>query len=481
MSSGPGGGPEADQDRGPATEGTPVDAGARDAALSALVRVDAGAPAGVALHEALRRLRDPRERALATELVYGVSRVRGALDAVLGPVCRRPLHRLEPAVRAALRLGAYQLRHLDRVPAHAAVGTSVDLVRRHGSPGAAGLVNAVLRRLAAEAPSGPVPAVPGGEASQDAPPTALELAARYAHPAWLVQRWMARLGPEAAARLLAANNARPPLCLRANVLRTDGAALRAELAAAGLEVEPGRFLPEAVRLRRAGDPGRLPAVAEGRCTVQGEASMLVAHVADPSPGDLCLDVAAAPGGKSTHLAEWMGDRGTVVANDVRPERAALCAQAALRLGLSSVETRSGDARRLPEEFGRRCAVVVADLPCTGLGTLATRPDLRWRRGPDDIGALAELQGEVLDAAGRCVRPGGVLVYSTCTTEPEENEAVVAGFLAAHPEFAPLDLGGRLPPALADDPAARAGMLRLWPHIHGTDGFFIAGLRRRDRG
>jgi 16S rRNA (cytosine967-C5)-methyltransferase len=410
-------------------------------------------------------LADPRERALATELVYGVTRVRGALDAALAEACHRPLRSLDPAVRAALRLGCYQLRVTDRIPAHAAVGSSVELVRRHGRPEAAGFVNAVLRHLGSTAP-----AEAGG--------TAAGLAARHGHPAWLVARWLSRLGPAQTERLLEANNARPAVSLRANVLRATGPALHAELLAAGLEARPGRFLPEAVRVRRAGDPGALDAVAGGRCTVQGEASMLVGAVADPRPGELCLDVAAAPGGKATHLAERMGDRGRVVANDRSPERAALCAQSAARLGLGSVETRSGDARALPAEFGGRCDVVLADLPCTGFGTLAARPDLRWRRRPEDIATLAALQADLLAAAGRCVKPGGLLVYSTCTTEPEENEAVVAGFLADHAAFEPVDLRERVPAALRDEPGLEAGMLRLWPHVHDTEGFFIAALARR---
>ena len=435
-------------------------------ALRALLRVEAGEPAGPALHGELGDLADPRERALATELVYGVTRVRGALDGALAPACRRPLRSLHPAVRAALRLGCYQLRATDRIPAHAAVDSSVELVRRHGCPEAAGLVNAVLRRLAASPP-----AEPGGGTAG--------LAERYGHPAWLVARWLSRMGPEETERLLQANNARPAVSLRANVLRTTGDALREELAGAGLDARPARYVPEAVRIRRAGDPGALPAVAGGRCTVQGEASMLVGVVADPRPGDLCLDVAAAPGGKATHLAERMGDRGRVVANDRSAERAALCAQAAARLGLRSVETRSGDARALPAEFGGRCDVVLADLPCTGFGTLAARPDLRWRRRPEDIAALAALQAELLAAAGRCVKPGGLLVYSTCTTEPEENEAVVAVFLAGHDDFEPVDLRGRVPAALRDEPGLPAGMLRLWPHVHDTEGFFIAVLGRRE--
>lgn len=447
-------------------------ADARAAALAALLAIEAGQPAAQALHAALQGLADPRERALATELAYGVTRQRGALDAALAPLCTRPLPGLDAPIRAALRLGLYQLRHLDRVPPYAAVASSVELARRHGRPGTAGLVNAVLRRAAAAAPR---PAPPA--ARSDPEGWIAAQSAAHAHPAWIVRRWLARLGPEATVALLQADNRPPPVTLRANLLRTDPGALHAEFAAAGLTCRPGALLPEALRLERSGDPGALPALREGRCTVQGEASMLVAHVAAPRSGSLCLDVAAAPGGKATHLAERMGDRGTVVANDLDPARAALCAEAAARLGLGCVRTRVGDARRLPAEFAGRCDVVAADLPCSGLGTLAARPDLRWRKRESDLAVLAALQSELLAASGRCVKPGGVLVYSTCTTEPEENEAVVAGFLAAHPDFEPLDLRNRLPAPLAAEPSARAGFIRLWPHVHTTEGFFIAVLGR----
>ena len=451
--------------------GSPLSEGGRDAALRALLEIEAGVPPARALDAALRGVGDPRERALATELAYGVTRQRGALDALLAPFCHRGLAGLDPAVSCVLRLGAYQLRHLDRVPAYAAVQTSVDLLRRHGPPAAAGLVNAVLRRLEA-APRGPEAPPPGDDLEA--------LAVASSHPAWLVRRWAARLGRAETEALLASNNRRPGVCLRPNALRTDAAGLLAELAGSGIRGRPGRWLPEAVILERGGAPGDLPALRQGRCTVQGEASMLVAHVAAPRPGDLCLDVAAAPGGKATHLAEWMGDRGTVVANDIDGRRAQLCVEAAARLGLRAVQPHSADARRLPEAFGGRCDVVVADVPCTGLGTLASRPDLRWRKQEADIATVAALQAEILGAAAACVKPGGILVYSTCTTEPEENELVVADLLGSHPEFQPLDLRGRIPAALADSPSAQAGLLRLWPHVHGTDGFFIAGLRRCER-
>lgn len=443
---------------------------ARDAALRALLQIERGVAAGSALDRALQGAPDARDRALATELAYGVTRRRAALDAELMPLCTRSLDGLEPSVRAALRLGLYQLRYTDRIPVYAAVAGAVDLARRHARPAAAGLVNAVLRKAAAAGPPAPPESA-----------SAAALAKEHSHPEWLVRRWLARLGPTDAERLLQANNQAPSVTLRANCLKADGTALAAELTAAGIPSRPGRWLPEAVVLGHGTAPGRLEAFNAGRCTVQGEASMLVGHLADPARGAFCLDVAAAPGGKATHLAERMRNEGTVIANDTAAGRVDLCRSAAARLGLNCIRTHVADGRTLPSEFAERCDVVLADLPCSGLGALAGRPDLRWHKREGDIATLAVLQAQLLAAAGRCVKSGGRLVYSTCTTEPEENEAVVADFLAAYRDFEPEDVRPRLPEELAAQPGAAAGLVRLWPHLHGTEGFFIAVMRRAGSG
>ncbi|HEY8394051.1 MAG TPA: 16S rRNA (cytosine(967)-C(5))-methyltransferase RsmB [Thermaerobacter sp.] len=449
-------------------------ASGREAAFLALLAAERGdAYVDQALSRVLARSGLPeRERSLATELAYGVARRLGSLDWGLARFARRPPARWDPPVRVAIRMGAYQLWHLDRIPAHAAVDESVELVRRHGPAYAAGFVNAVLRAAARvrweDLPIPPPAADPAGH-----------LAIAEAHPRWLVERWLRRLGAEETAALLAANNRVPVLSARINRLRAEPQGLRQELEQVGAAVQPGRYLPEALRLGHGVHPAELAAFREGRLTWQDESSMLAVHVLDPQPGETVIDVAAAPGGKSTHIAERMGDRGRVVACDIDAGRLEKVEENARRLGLRSVELLVLDGRRLPDRFAGAADRVLADVPCTGLGVIARRPDLRWRKSPDDIAALAVLQRELLAAAAACLKPGGVLVYSTCTTEPEENQDVVTAFLReAGGEFTTEDLRPWLPPALRDEPGADEGWIQLWPHRHGVDGFFIARIRRR---
>ena len=406
------------------------------------------------------------DQALATRLVYGTLAWQGRLDHHLKGLVRMPLADLEPAVRAALRLGLYQLLFLDRIPAYAAVDASVGLARAAAGAGAAGLVNAVLRR-AARAGAGELP-LPDPAADP------LErLAIEWSHPRWLVERWVAEVGREELPLLLAANNVRGPSAVRANRLRTSRDALRAELAAAGVAARPSPWAADglviddgAARLRA------LPAWREGRLAFQGEASQLVTMLLAPAPGDRLLDACAAPGGKAVQMAVLLEGRGLVVALDRRPGGGRRIRDEAVRLGAACVEPVVGDARQPP--LARPFDAVLVDAPCSGLGTLRRHPELRWRRRPEDVPRLAALQREILADVAPLVRAGGVLVYAVCTLAREENEDVVEWFRSAHPAFV-LDR-----PALPADLVTPAGHLRTLPHRHGLDGFFAARLRLDSR-
>jgi 16S rRNA (cytosine967-C5)-methyltransferase len=442
-------------------------ASARGLALEVLVRTETTDAWADRLLETLadRAGLAPRDRGLATELVLGTLRWQRRLDWTLARVSRRPLADLEPWVRALLRLTAYQLAFLDRIPAWAAVHEAVELAKRRRSPGATALVNGVLRALARAPRPWPAPTAPD-------PVEALAL--RASHPTWLVARWWTRYGPEEAEALALAMNEAPPVVVRTNTLKGATADAAAALAAAGVGAVPTRFAPEGFVLERAGDLRRLAPLRDGRVVVQDEAAILVGHALDPRPGETAVDACAAPGTKTTHLAALMGNRGRVVAADPSAARLALLRTACERVGAEIVEPRVADARALAGALGPIADHVLVDAPCSNLGVLRRNPDGKWRRQPDDFAPLAAAQAAILDAAADLVRPGGVLVYATCSLEPEENEDVVAALRARRPEFAP----DPLPPAVPAVCRAAPDVLRMAPHRHGSDGFTAHRLRRR---
>jgi len=408
-----------------------------------------------------RRRLSPRDSALATELVFGTLRWQRYLDWLLMPYSRRRLASLTLTARATLRMTVYQLVFLERVPTFAAVSDAVSLVR--GRPGVAEFVNAVLRAFTRRGDCEPLPPADPLEA----------LATRCSFPTWLARRWVDRWGAEEAEMLMRALCERPPMTLRANTLRTDRDALGARLAAEeGLAWRPTAWAPEGlVVMGSAGTPAGWRAFADGVFAVQDEASMLVAHLLAPRAGETVADVCAAPGAKTTHLAQLMGDRGRVLAFDPTPVRLERVRHAVARLGLSSVETLDGPVEARAPGFRDGCDAVLVDAPCSNLGVLRRNPEVKWRRQPEDLPINAERQARILAAAATMVRPGGRLVYATCSMEPEENDQVVRAFLIANRSFR-LDPPDRFPLPLEPD-----GFLRCVPHRHGTDGFSAVRLRR----
>lgn len=421
---------------------------ARAVARDVLLRVEDGAYSNLVLPEALRRTGlSARDRAFATDLVYGTLRARRRLDDRLAPHLRRPLHDVDPPVRAALRLGAYQLEA--GVAPHAAVGETVAVT----PPRARGFVNGVLRSLASSGPPWPVSTDP---------------AVALSYPDWIVARLTADLGAADAAATLETQNDVPTLTLRPNPRQTDAATLTTELTAAGVTVTPGRLVADAVAIRGAGDPAALAAVHDGRATPQDEASQVVVAIVDPRPGDRILDVGAAPGGKATALGEHVED-GVVIAVDVHPGRLRLVRHAARRLDLPAVMPVLADGRSLPVPSGTMDRVLV-DAPCSGLGVLRRRPEARWRVG-EPTAELVDLQTSLVLHAAATVRPGGLLVYSVCTLTAAETTGVATAVLA--------DLGATFevlapppPPWKACEPGAL-----LLPQAAGTDGMYVLALRR----
>ncbi len=443
----------------------------RHIAFDILTRVDDGAFADLALDAALakRERLDPRDRGLVTELVYGVLRLRGRLDFALSQFSRQPLGRLERGALRLLRLGAYQLLELDRIPSHAAVHATVELARQVGLERVSGLVNGVLRSLERERDSIPWP-----------PPETIRPYLQHvcSLPSWLSKELL-RQFPNAESRALAeALAGQPPVTLRVNTLKTDRAALLVAMEEAGHQVRPCNYAPEGIIVeKRSENP--FPGDAEGWYQVQDEASMLIAHLLGAEAGDRILDSCAAPGGKTTHLAALTGNRGAILALDKHPQRVELIERGAQRLGCEKIEARTWDLTEVPdfleaESFDR----VLVDAPCSGLGVLRRNPESRWTRTSLDVKELAALQRTILAQVAPLVRPGGVLLYSVCTFTRRETDEVVSDFLAAHPGFVQEDLRGVVPEAWSGL-ITESGALRSFPHRHdGMDAFFAVRLRRR---
>ncbi|HKA15096.1 MAG TPA: 16S rRNA (cytosine(967)-C(5))-methyltransferase RsmB [Myxococcota bacterium] len=448
---------------------------ARLLALRVLERVQrAGAYADVLLHSQLARSGlGPVDRAFATELVYGTLRWRGRIDYLLGRFLDRPLDRVEGIAATALRLGAYQILFNDRVPTIAAVDEAVRCARAAGAERVTGLVNAVLRRLAEHHASEPMPAL-------DSDPLG-HLMHAQSLPAWVAARWLELYGPSEAAALAAASTETPPLTVRANPHRGEVAELLDELHPLFPDARPCRYARYGAVLGRRGNATAMPSFLAGRFTVQDEASQLVVGLLDPQPGERALDTCAAPGGKATAIAERVGRNGSVLALDRHPGRLDLVRRAARRLQLGRLECRAFDATLDLAELAAGVPFdrVLVDAPCSGLGSLRRNPDARWRVRPTDPARLAEVQRALLTRASRVVVRGGVLVYSTCTLLPEENEAVVESFLRESPQFAPMS--PREAPEEVRELVDERGYLRCWPHRHDTDGFFAARLERRPSG
>jgi len=436
-----------------------------------LERVErAGAYADLALHAALRRSHlAPVDRALATELVYGTLRWRGRLDFLLSRVLERDFSTLEPLVLTLLRLGAYQIVFTRNVPDPAAVDQTVRCARAVGAERATGLVNGVLRRLVRVHQKIPLPDLVEDPLGH--------LTGVLSLPPWIAERWLEIFGAEEAAMLATASNSVPPLTARVNPLRSTRQALIEELAPRLPDARPCQLAPRGVVLGHRGHPAHDPAFLEGRFTIQDEASQLVVAYLEPKLGERILDVCAAPGTKTTAIAEEIGDAGEVVAVDRNARRLGLVGRDARRLGLTNITTREHDATGSFHGFGARGAFdrILVDVPCSGLGTLRRNPDARWRVRPGDPQRLAETQKAILRSAATALRPGGVLVYSTCTLLPEENESVIESFLSETRDF-------RLLPGDAAPGPTRAlvgtdGFLRCFPHLHDSDGFFAARLER----
>lgn len=442
--------------------------GAREIAMAVLNGVERGEKPGDLLDELLdRHVVSPRDRALATEISYGTLRRQNTIDWILGSVLRTPLGDLTPSIRNLLRTGAYQILYLDRVPARAAVFESVEIARKRGHEGTARLVNGVLRSV--DRKKGSIESLDPSADPIDS------LAIRLSHPRWLTERWCQRLGYAETERLMEENLKVPPLTVRANTLRGGSAYVAQRLDEEGIAAKPGRYWREALNLEGHPPLRQIGCFKEGLFLVQDESSMLVAAALNPKPGEMVIDACSAPGGKATHLAELMHDQGCVLAVDTSETRVSMIEENARRLGIGCITTLTEDARALGDLFRGRADRVLVDAPCSGLGVVRRNPDAKWAKSPRHIDALAKIQVEILEGVSHSVKTGGILVYSVCTFEPEETQGVIRAFLEANPQFVLEDLDELLPIKLRGQ-GGREGMIALYPHRHGIDGFFVARMR-----
>ncbi|MBS3918072.1 MAG: 16S rRNA (cytosine(967)-C(5))-methyltransferase RsmB [Deltaproteobacteria bacterium] len=432
------------------------------------------------LSDSFKRYRHltPLDRAFLTELTYGVLRWREKLDWSIRHLLNIPFEKIEMETLNILRLGLYQIEFLTRTPASAAVNESVELAKRHRGSGGGGFVNAILRSFLRKKEEIPYP-----EIDQD---PALHLSVIHSHPLWLVQRWIKEMGIEETLDACVFNNRISPLTLRTNTLKMGREELIEKLGKKGLKGIPASFSSEGIRLEDPPPTSELPFLNDGFFIIQDEASQLVTSVLDPKAGEKILDGCASPGGKTTHMAQKMENKGEIYALDLTRDKLVFIEEMCRRLGIEIVKTWKGDATQfLPGLEGITFDRVLADVPCSGFGTLRKNPDLKWRKGEGDIKRLSDLQLEILTHLSGHVKKGGVLVYSTCTVFREENEDVVEKFLEGHPEFQ-LDRMDHVASAFTADGKSegihsfiQSGYIKTFPPKDGMDGFFVARLIKKD--
>ena len=436
------------------------------AAFSLFSMLEQSAWSDGALHHQLAQAGlSGRDAALAARLTYGTVQNAILLDWYLRHFSAVRLKKIAPRVLMCLRMGLYQMIMLDKIPAHAAVAETVELVRRHchANGRTVSFANAVLRSAAKAVAQGKLPAL-------DCPDKESYYALKYSHPAWLVRLWSAQFGQKLTEQICRADNADAPLSVRVNRMRAAPDKVQDELVSAGLTVAPHRAFAD-ILLCSGGDVAALPAFREGRITIQDAASALAAAVANPRSGDRVIDCCAAPGGKSFAMAERMQGRGSVIACDIYAHKLNRIREGARRLGLANVHAELQDAAAPRADWRGTADVVLCDVPCSGLGIIRKKPEIRYKN-PDKIEQLPAVQARILQNCAQYVKPGGTLVYSTCTILRRENEEVVRAFLAQNAAFAAVPWSHPVCGAQTD------GMATLLPPIHDTDGFFIAKLHRR---
>ena len=440
------------------------DGNVRDAALSILLAIDKNqAYSNLLLHETIKRHKiEAKDRALLTEITYGTLQYKMTLDYYLAPFIRG---KIDHWVRWLLRLSLYQMHYLTRIPPHAAVNEAVEIAKRRGHQGIASTVNGILRSILRQG-------VPSLDAIQD---PIERLSIETSHPQWLVERFVNNYGIDVATEMLHENNVPPVQTVRVNTTKATVAEAIARIEAEGVTAKQSDVMPECLHITN-GQPARTQAFKDGLITIQDESSMIPANVLNPPPGMRVLDMCAAPGGKTTHLAEKMHNEGSILATDLHPHKLDLIDHNTERLGLGIVQTAPIDGRKAPEFLQvESFDAVLVDAPCSGLGVIRRKPDIKYTKREEDLENLQTIQLALLTAAVKVLKQDGKLVYSTCTVDQQENEGTVKAFLAEHPEMEAIQLES-LPTKIAKKQVN--GMLQVFPQDFGSDGFFVAAFRKK---
>jgi len=408
----------------------------------------------------------PEDRAFVTRMVYGVLDNGIYLDWVIQKFSKIKLKKISPWTMNILRISIYQILFMDKVPDYAVVNEGVKMAKKYGSKGAAGFVNGILRNLIRNPKDTEIP-------SENEDPVQY-ISLKYSHPGWMVEDWIKIFGREFSEELCLSNNLPPKMVIRTNTLKISVDDLITLLQDMGLKVRRGKYSLKALIIENGIAVISLNAFKEGFFYVQDESSMLSIETLDPRPGQFLVDVCSAPGGKTTYAAQMMEDRGRIIARDINDKKLEMIQENCRRLGIQSVETRVFDAEQLDNQLLGKADRVLVDAPCSGLGIIRRKPDIKWKKEREHYSVLARKQKKILSNAAKYLKPGGMLVYSTCTIMPQENMEVFEDFLKNNPGFIPCDISTLVPEAIRMD-SCKNGYLQLFPNVHGVDGFFISKM------
>ncbi|MBM7623310.1 16S rRNA (cytosine(967)-C(5))-methyltransferase RsmB [Sporohalobacter salinus] len=442
----------------------------RQVALEAVYRInEEGAYSNLVLNHLFKKYNLPeQDKGLATELIYGSLRMRNHLDWILNQFADRSINKMDSWTRNILRLGLYQIRFLDSIPDAVACNETVELAKEYQHSGAANFVNGVLRNILRNLDKVEFPQL------DDNPVQHIRY--KYSFPQWMVETWVKRYGIELTIDICSAFNQVPRKIIRQNQLKITAEELKTELVSAGIEIESISEIPQAFKVTNSSSLFQSDLFTAGYFQIQGLASILTGHIIMPEPGDRVLDLCSAPGGKTTHLAEFMANQGEIIANDLHEDKLELIERNCERLGIEIVNTQSGDGRSL--EFKNKFDKILVDAPCSGLGMIAKKPEIKWQKKPQDSKSLAKLQLELLNNASEFLKSGGELIYSTCTIAKEENLEVINKFLAQNLAFELVDLSSQAERYGIGSDFILEGAIRLLPTWQENEGFFIAKLRKK---